>query len=187
MRFGRTARMAGLSAVAAAAGWLVLAAAGATAQQNPGLLNDRPLPLPHGADTQQSRTNTAVEFVSPAEVTIPAARAAEVDLEFHVAQGLHINSHAPRDKDLIATHLAVIEGGGLRIASVDFPPGMYYSPAFAPGDKLSVYTGSFTLRAHLSATAGEHELQGALHYQACDINSCRPPESLPVMVRIIAK
>jgi hypothetical protein len=104
-----------------------------------------------------------------------------------VNDGLHINSHTPREKSLIPTQLMVGEPTGVNVASVDFPAGTDYSPAFSPNDKLSVYTGEFVLRAHVTAQHGDHLVQAALRYQACDANSCYPPRTAPVVVSLIAK
>jgi Disulphide bond corrector protein DsbC len=142
------------------------------------LLKDQPLPLPAAAQ---------VEFLSPAQVSIPARRNTLVDLHFRVANGFHINSHAPLEKWLIPARLAVVEGAGLNVTTVDFPPGTDYALQVAPHDKLSVYTGEFVLHAHITAQPGEHVLEAGLHYQACDANSCLPPHTIPVSVTVVAK
>jgi Disulphide bond corrector protein DsbC len=142
------------------------------------VFKDPPLPL---------ATPDAVQFLSPAQVTVPARHAAEIDLHFRVADGLHINSHAPTDKYLIPARLAVIEAPGLNVTAVDFPLGSDYALQVAPREKLSVYTGEFVLHAHLTAQPGEHVLQGGLHYQACDANSCLPPHTIPVSVTVVAR
>src|ERR1700683_790561 len=95
-------------------------------------------PLPGAAATQRGDAASAVEFLSPEKVNIPARRAAQVDLHFRVADGLHINSHAPTDKSLIPARLAVVEVQGLNVTKVDFPPGTEYAPQFSPREKLSV-------------------------------------------------
>lgn len=165
----------------------VCAAQASTQRQPTEALHDPSLPLPAGRATRMDRANASVQFLAPGQVTVPADHPAVVDLDFRVANGLHINSHAPHDKNLIPARLAVVEGGGLDVTRVDFPPGVDYAFAFAPKEKLSVYTGEFVLRAHLTAKRGEHSLHAELRYQACDMNSCRPPASLPITVRILAK
>ena len=142
------------------------------------LMKDQPLPLP--ADSQ-------VAFLSPAQVTVPAHRNTQIDLHFRVANGFHINSHAPLDKSLIPARLAVVEAPGINVTAVDFPPGSDYALSVAPRDKLSVYTGEFVLHAHLTAQPGEHVVEGGLHYQACDQNSCLPPHTIPVSVTVVAQ
>jgi hypothetical protein len=145
------------------------------------VIKDRPLPLP---DVDKA---AAVQFLSPEKVNVPARHAAMVDLHFRVADGLHINSHAPTDKTLIPARLAVVEVQGLNVTAVDFPPGTEYALQLAPQEKLSVYTGEFVLHAHLTAQPGEHQLEGALRYQACDANSCMPPHTIPVSVTVVAQ
>ena len=146
------------------------------------------LPLPGGASRQQrEKAKNAVQFLYPAQVTVAAGHPAVVDLHFRAAGGLHINSHTPHDKTLIATRLAVVEEKGVEVTAVDFPPGASYVLPFSPKEKLNVYTGDFILRAHLTAQRGEHLLQAALRYQACDVNACMPPETLPIEIGILAK
>jgi Disulphide bond corrector protein DsbC len=148
------------------------------------VIKDQPLPLPDGAN---QRADTAVQFLYPDKINIPARRAAQIDLHFRVADGLHINSHTPTDKSLIPTRLAVVEVQGLNVTAVDFPAGTQYAPQFAPREKLSVYSGEFVLHAHLTAQPGEHLLEGGLRYQACDANACLPPRTIPVSITVVAQ
>jgi hypothetical protein len=135
----------------------------------------------------QSKLPQQVQFLYPEQVTMPAGKPGTVELHFRVNEGLHINSHTPREKSLIPTQLLVEEPAGLKVVSVDFPPGTDYSPAFSPKDVLSVYTGEFVLRMHVIAQAGEHLMQAALRYQACDANSCYPPKKAPVAVDVVGR
>jgi len=135
----------------------------------------------------QPNQKQLVQFLYPEQVTVPAGKSSVLELHFRVNNGLHINSHTPREKSLIPTQLIVEEPTGVNVASVDFPAGSDYSPAFSPNDKLSVYTGEFVLRAHVTAQRGDHLVQGALRYQACDANQCYPPKTVPVAVSLIAK
>jgi DsbC/DsbD-like thiol-disulfide interchange protein len=128
-----------------------------------------------------------VQFLYPEQVTVTAGKPSVVELHFRVNEGLHINSHTPREKSLIPTQLMVGEPTGVNVASVDFPAGSDYSPAFSPNDKLSVYTGEFVLRAHVTAQRGDHLVQAALRYQACDAHSCYPPKTAPIAMSVIAK
>src|SRR5271163_1523786 len=137
--------------------------------------------------TESKPTKGMVIYLFPEQVSIAAQKPATIDLHFRVADGLHINSHTPREKSLIATNLAVAETSALKVTGVEFPAGTDYAFAFDPKEKLSVYTGDFVLRAHLQAPAGQYLLQGLLRYQACNSNSCFPPKTIPVAVDVIAK
>jgi hypothetical protein len=147
--------------------------------------------LGQSSSSSQAQSNAeakqSVQFLYPEQVQLHAGKPDVVDLHFKVADGLHINSHTPKEKSFIRTELQVAEPPGVTFSAVDFPPGEDYAFAFNPGEKLSVYTGEFVLHAHVKASSGEHLVQAALRYQACDSNSCYPPKKIPVAIDIIAK
>ena len=59
-----------------------------------------------------ARGSDSVRYLFPEQVTIAAKRAVPVELHFRVAEGMHINSHAPHSKLLIPTNLIVAERHG---------------------------------------------------------------------------
>lgn len=123
----------------------------------------------------------------PDEQNLVAGRATVLTLHFTVQTGYHINSHTPHDASLIPTKIALVDGDGFTVQTVDFPKGKEYSFAFSPEEKLDVYTGDFALTVHLTAKPGSHTMKAALHYQACDSASCYPPRNLPIEVSFTAK
>lgn len=127
-----------------------------------------------------------VHFLYPQQVTVKAGVPQTVELHFRIADGLHINSHTPRQKSLIRTELVEAEPIGVKIATVDFPPGSDFAFPADPATKLSIYSGEFVLKMHLTAQPGNHLVQGALRYQACDNSTCFPPRNVPVPVDVIA-
>jgi hypothetical protein len=155
---------------------LAICAAAACAQALPWQSSDNP-----GGPNQQ-----LVHFLYPQQVTVQAGSAQTVDLHFRIANGLHINSHTPRQKSLIRTELIVAEPTGVKIATVDFPDGTDFAFPADPSQKLSIYSGEFVLKMHLTAQSGNHLVQGALRYQACDNSTCFPPRNTPVAIDVIA-
>ncbi|MFP5227205.1 MAG: disulfide bond formation protein DsbC [Acidobacteriota bacterium] len=128
-----------------------------------------------------------VHYLYPQQVTLPAGKSATIEMHFRVNEGLHINSHTPLQKSLIRTELIEAEPQGINVAAVDFPPGASYAFPADPSMKLSVYSGEFVLRMHLTAQRGNHLLDGQLRYQACDNHTCFPPRKLPVAVDVIGQ
>jgi hypothetical protein len=128
-----------------------------------------------------------VHFLYPQQVTVAAGKPASIEIHFRVNEGLHINSHEPRQKSLIRTELIEAEPEGVKIAAVDFPPGADYAFPADPGEKLSVYSGEFVLKMHLTAARGDHLLAGELRYQACDAHTCFPPRNLPVSIEVVGQ
>jgi hypothetical protein len=129
----------------------------------------------------------AVRYVYPEQVQIAAGKPSELELHFKVRDGLHINSHEPWQHSLIATDLVLIERPGLKVENVQFPPGSEYALKSMPNEKLSVYTGEVVLRARITATKGEHLLEGGLRYQACDTDQCYPPRQARMALDVVAR
>ncbi len=142
--------------------------------------------LPWQASTGDASA-PAVRYQYPEQVSAEAAKPTVVELHFRIRDGLHINSHEPREKSLIRTELIVAEPPGVSVSAVDFPPGADYALKAFPNQKLSVYTGELVLRVHLTATRGDHLVQAALRYQACDTDSCYPPKKAPVALDVVAR
>jgi len=129
----------------------------------------------------------AVQYLFPEQVSVAAGKASPVALHFRVAQGLHINSHTPKDSFLIPTTFSIPEGGGVKLDTANYPAGTIISLAFDPKTTLSVYTGEFTIETRIVAAAGNHLMRGKLHYQACDQNQCLPPKTIDVPIDVIGK
>ena len=119
--------------------------------------------------------------------TIAAGKKSVVELHFRVVEGFHVNSHTPKSELLIPTVLALTAGDGVTMGAVEYPKGQEYSFSFNPGEKLDVYSGAFTVKVPVEATAGEHMVSGTLRYQACDKAACYPPKTLAVSAPVLAK
>jgi hypothetical protein len=126
----------------------------------------------------------AVKMAPAPVVTIVQGKPATVPLLFRVASGYHINSNKPKSEFLIPTVLKVEATTDIVIGKTTYPDGQDMSFAFAPDEKLNVYTGDFNVdvlvRPLHSVTAGKYVVRGTLKYQACDNASCYPPRQLPI-------
>lgn len=139
------------------------------------------------AQKRQFVKNDSVAFLFPEQVTVPAGKPSEIALHFRVVSGMHINSHTPKDDFLIPTTFSIPEGSGVKLQSTNYPAGIVMALPVDPTTKLSVYTGEFVIRVRVVATAGNHLVQGQLHYQACDNNECLPPKTITVPIDVIGK
>jgi hypothetical protein len=136
---------------------------------------------------RSSHKAEAVEYLFPEQVTVPAGKPSEVALHFRIQQNLHINSHTPRADYLIPTVLSIPESSGVRLASASYPAGTDFTLPVDPNEKLLVYSGEFTIQAHIVATPGDHLVEAKLHYQACDQNACMPPKTITVPIDVVGK
>ncbi|MGH9566517.1 MAG: protein-disulfide reductase DsbD domain-containing protein, partial [Candidatus Angelobacter sp.] len=76
----------------------------------------------------------------------------------------------------------------LVVGRVKYPAGALISFPFDPSQKLSVYSGDFTVRGLLiaqpKAASGPYTVHAELKYQACDNNACYPPKKLPLSFNV---
>lgn len=121
-------------------------------------------------------------------VTAPRTVQTIVSLNFRVARGFHINSNLPKSEFLIPTSLKMDPPTDIVLGKIEYPAGQDLSFPFSPDEKLSVYSGDFTVNLAVhplhSVVPGRYIMHGILRYQACDNAQCFPPKTLPVNVSI---
>jgi hypothetical protein len=139
-------------------------------------------------DEMGGRKIPSVELIPPAVTDITKGKATSVGLQFRVSQGFHINSNKPKEEFLIPTVLRLDPPTDIAVGRITYPPGEELSFAFAPNDKLSVYSGNFTVdvsvRPLSSVLPGRYEFHGQMRYQACDNAACYPPKQVPVQFEV---
>jgi len=126
----------------------------------------------------------SVTMAPVSKVQVKAGNTANVELDFRIGSEFHINSNHPKSEFLIPTVLKVEATTDIVIGRTTYPDGQDMSFAFAPDEKLNVYTGDFKVdvlvRPLRSVQAGKYIVRGTLKYQACDNAACYPPKQLPV-------
>ena len=130
----------------------------------------------------------SVTMSPPPLVTIIRGKPHTVDLTFRIASAFHINSNTPKSEFLIPTRLKMDPPTDITTGKITYPRGEEMSFPFAPDEKLSVYSGEFTLavvvRPLATVVPGKYMLRGKLKYQACDKAACYPPKQLPVKFEV---
>jgi len=146
------------------------------------------LPLNSPADGIAGRKTPSVTMSPAPMVTVTRGKPNRVSLRFRVGAGFHVNSNHPKSEFLIPTALKLNPPTDIVIGGVGYPPGEEMSFAFAPEDKLSVYTGEFPVTVEVRPLAGvlpaRYMIHGELRYQACDNAACYPPKKLPVQFEV---
>jgi hypothetical protein len=147
-----------------------------------------PLMTPAQAQESLGKRTPSVTMSPPPVTAIPRGKAGTVDLQFRVNSGFHINSNKPSAEYLIPTALKLDPPTDIVVGRITYPQGQAMSFAFAPDEKLSVYSGSFavsvSVRPLASVLPGKYNFRGELKYQACDNAQCFPPKRLPVVFEV---
>ena len=75
------------------------------------------------------------------------------------------------------------------MADVKYPAGQDMTFPFSPDEKLSVYSGDFSINTVLKTAAnvpaGTYPVKGELRFQACDHSACYPPKTIPVQFQVM--
>jgi DsbC/DsbD-like thiol-disulfide interchange protein len=122
-------------------------------------------------------------IVAPA--TVAAGASAKIVVELTVGAGWHVNSHAPHEKFLIPTDVALDATVGV-VSAVRYPPGGDRKFAFSD-EPMSVYEGTVRFEADLavpSGASGNAAISGHVSFQACNDRQCFPPAQLPLSANV---
>jgi hypothetical protein len=140
------------------------------------------------AQDPPGRKVPSVTQLSTPVASVFRGRSNPVELPFRVQAGFHINSNKPAAEYLIPTTLKIDAPTDIMLGGITYPEGQEMSFAFAPEEKLSVYSRDFSLsvmvRPLASVLPGRYAFRGELKYQACDNAACYPPKKLPVRFEV---
>ncbi len=122
---------------------------------------------------------------------LAAGRASLLVVTAHIADGWHINSDHPLGHYYIPTRLSVSPPTHVTAGAIVYPPARLVTLAFAPAEKLSVFTGAIAFKVAMTADANFTSAVGApakieLHYQACNDAQCLRPASVATTIDLSA-
>jgi hypothetical protein len=121
-------------------------------------------------------------------VTAQRTKQTMVELNFRVPPGYHVNSNTPKSEFLIPTTLRIEVPTDIILGKTEYPAGTDMTFPFSPDEKLSVYSGDFTIAVGVhplhAVVPGKYAMHGVLRYQACDNAACYPPKTLPVSFEV---
>ena len=137
-----------------------------------------------GVAFAQRPTTPKVTAAPIDNVTVKQAGSSPVTMQFRVAPGYHINSNKPKSELLLPTVVSLDVPTNVSVAKLTYPVGEELTFPFSPDEKLSVYTGDFTVKALVvtskATPRGTYRVHGNLRYQACDNRACYPPTNIPL-------
>lgn len=113
------------------------------------------------------------------EYKFAAGESFNINLQAKIDEGWHINSHKPNDEFLIPSEV-VVEGKGIKSYSVKYPNAKNIKLAISES-LVSVYekTENFviTITTDKNLSVGKKSFVIKLNYQACNNESCLPPNT----------
>ena len=134
------------------------------------------------AATPQSAPNIAVDgSLTPNK--IGRGQSVQGTVVMEIPSGYHANSNRPLEKFLIATQLQIEAPNGIHVGPARYPRALLRSLKFSK-NKVSVFEGRTPMRFSVTVprgfTGNSAELKGRLRYQACNDDTCFPPQTREV-------
>ena len=134
------------------------------------------------ATVPQSSPNIPVNG-SLAASKIARGRTVQGTVVMDIPSGYHANSNRPLERFLIATQLQVEAPQGIRVGPTLYPRALLRSLKFSK-TKVSVFEGRTTIRFSVTVPrdfkGNSAELKARLKYQACNDDTCFPPQTREV-------
>jgi thioredoxin:protein disulfide reductase len=102
-----------------------------------------------------------------------------VALQVRLPEGLHMQSNAPRDPNLIPTVLSIEAPSGVTVSEIVYPPSTDLKQA-GQNQLLAVFEREFAIGVRLTlapaVAAGDLVVPAWMRYQACDATMCYLPQ-----------
>jgi len=102
-----------------------------------------------------------------------------------IPSGYHVNSNRPLEKFLIASQLQIEAPQGIRVSPILYPRALLRSLKFSK-NKVSVFEGHTSIRFSVtvprSFSGNSAELKARLRFQACNDDTCFPPQTREVKI-----
>ena len=134
------------------------------------------------AAVPQSSPNIPVNG-SLAANKIGRGRTVQGTIAMDIPSGYHANSNRPLERFLIATQLQIEAPQGIRVGPILYPRAILRSLKFSK-NKVSVFEGRTTIRFSVTVPRGfkgnSAELKARLKFQACNDDTCFPPQTREV-------
>jgi len=108
------------------------------------------------------------------------------EVNVHISDNWHINSHKPNDEFLIPTELRIAPSAEYKISRIIFPKPIIKRLAFSE-QPLSIFEGDFGIQIEgkiLKNADSSVTLKGSLYYQGCNDQVCLPPAEVPFVLEI---
>ena len=114
---------------------------------------------------------------------IKKGRAVQASVLMEIPKDLHVQSSKPMDKFLIPTKLEVQAPQGIKVGAVVYPRAITRVLGFS-SKPVAVYEGKAIIRFNVTVpsnySGSSAEIKGNLRFQACNNDSCFPPQTREV-------
>lgn len=118
---------------------------------------------------------------------LPLNSQLKIAIKVKIENGWHINSDTPNDEFLIPTSFDLLSDKNFEIIKIKFPDPLILDLSFSD-EPVSVFEGEFFIGAIIdipeNLELGDHQIPVELYYQACNDQTCEPPQAVKSTLEI---
>jgi len=118
---------------------------------------------------------------------LPLNQKLVIAVKVKIENGWHINSNVPNDEFLIPTSFDLLSDRNFEITKIKFPDPVILNMSFSD-EPASVFEGEFYIGVIIGVPEdlelGDHQIPVELFYQACNDQTCEPPQSVNATLKI---
>ncbi len=118
---------------------------------------------------------------------LPLNSQLKIAVKVKIENGWHINSDRPNDEFLIPTSFDLLSERNFEIAKIKYPDPLILDMSFSD-EPASVFEGEFFIGAIIAVPEdlelGKHQIPVELYYQACNDQTCEPPQAVKSSLEI---
>ena len=118
---------------------------------------------------------------------LPLNSQLKIAVKVKIEDGWHINSDTPNDEFLIPTSFELLSERNFEITKIKYPDPLILDLSFSD-EPVSVFEGEFFIGAIIeipeNLELGNHQIPVELYYQACNDQTCEPPQAVKSTLEI---
>ena len=111
----------------------------------------------------------------------------KIAVKVKIENGWHVNSNTPNDEFLIPTSFDILSDNDFTITTIKFPDPTVLNLSFSD-QPVSVFEGEFFIGVMIDMPEdlelGDHQIPVELYYQACNDQTCEPPQAVNATLKI---
>lgn len=118
---------------------------------------------------------------------LPLKNKLKIAVKVNIEGGWHINSNTPNDEFLIPTSFDLLSDKDFNITTIKYPDPTILNLSFSD-EPVSVFEGEFIIGVIVDLPEdlelGDHQIPVELYYQACNDQTCEPPQGVKATLKI---
>ena len=118
---------------------------------------------------------------------LPVNSNLKIAVKVNIEEGWHINSNTPNDEFLIPTSFDLLSERDFEITTIKYPDPAILILSFSE-KPVSVFEGEFIIGVIIDLPEdlelGDHLIPVELYYQACNDQTCEPPQDVKATLEI---